>query len=67
MDLTLSLTEAETEALQARAGLESRPADDVARQAIREYIDRHTRRELLDRVLDSELARYAEVLEHLGQ
>ena len=40
---------------------------DVARQAIRDYIERNSKRELLDRVLDRELPRYAEALERLGQ
>jgi hypothetical protein len=40
---------------------------DVARQAVRDYIERNSKRELLDRVLDRELPRYAEVLERLGQ
>lgn len=40
---------------------------EVARQAVRDYIDRTSRRELLDRVLDEELPRYAEALERLGQ
>jgi hypothetical protein len=39
---------------------------EVARQAIREHVD-HSRAELLDRVLDDELPRYAEALERLGQ
>lgn len=40
---------------------------DVARHAVREYIENHSRAELLDRVLDEELPRYAEALERLGQ
>jgi hypothetical protein len=40
---------------------------DVARQAVREYIERTSKRELLDTVLDRELPRYAEALERLGQ
>ena len=40
---------------------------DVARQAVREYIERTSRRELLDLVLDEELPRYAEALERLGK
>lgn len=40
---------------------------DVARQAVREYIDSHSRAELLDQVLDEDLPRYAEALERLGQ
>jgi hypothetical protein len=40
---------------------------EVARQAIREYVESHSRAELLDRVLDEELPRYAEALERLAQ
>ena len=40
---------------------------EVAREAVRAYIERTSRRELLDRVLDEELPRYAEALERLGQ
>lgn len=40
---------------------------DVARQAVRDYIERTSRRELLDEVLDAELPRYAEALERLGR
>jgi len=40
---------------------------EVARQAIREYVESHSRAELLDGVLDEELPRYAEALERLGQ
>jgi len=37
------------------------------RQAIREYVERHTSTELLDQVLDEGLPRYAEALERLAQ
>lgn len=40
---------------------------DIARQAVREYVENHSRAELLDKVLDQELPRYAEALERLGQ
>lgn len=40
---------------------------DVARQAVRDYVDQASRRDLVDRVLDSELPRYAEALERLGR
>ena len=65
--MTLRLSEAEVAALRRRADLESRSMQDVARQAVREYIENHSRAELLDRVLDEELPRYAEALERLGQ
>jgi predicted transcriptional regulator len=67
MAMTLRLTDAEARALRRRAGHEGRPMQEVARQAIREYIEGHSRAELIDRVLDEELPRYAEALERLGQ
>ena len=67
MAMTLRLDEQETEALRRRAALEGRSMQDVARQAVRDYIERNSERELLDRVLDRELPRYAEALERLGQ
>jgi predicted transcriptional regulator len=67
MAMTLRLTDAEARALRRRADHEGRPMQEVARQAIREYIEGHSRAELIDRVLDEELPRYAEALERLGQ
>jgi predicted transcriptional regulator len=67
MAMTLRLTDDEADALRRRAELEGRSMQDVARQAVRDYIERTSRRELLDRVLDEELPRYAEALERLGQ
>jgi predicted transcriptional regulator len=67
MAMTLRLTDGETEALRRRARHEGRSMQDVARAAVREYIERTSRRELLDRVLDEELPRYAEALERLGE
>ncbi len=67
MAMTLRLDEQETEALRRRAELEGRSMQEVARQAVRDYIERNSKRELLDHVLDEELPRYAEALERLGQ
>jgi predicted transcriptional regulator len=67
MAMTLRLAEDETEALRQRADLERRSMQDVARQAIREYVENHSRAELLDQVLDDELPRYAEALRRLGE
>lgn len=67
MAMTLRLTDEEAEALRRRAQREARSMQEVARQAVREYIDSHSRAELLDQVLDEELPRYAEALERLGQ
>jgi plasmid stability protein len=67
MAMTLRLDDDESAALRRRAEHEGRSMQDVARQAVREYIERTSRRELLDQVLDEELPRYAEALERLGQ
>ena len=39
----------------------------VLSRAVRDYIERTSKRELLDSVLDQELPRYAEALERLGK
>jgi len=67
MAMTLRLTDDEAAALRQRAKREGRSMQDVARTAVREYIDRTSRRELLDAVLDEELPRYAEALRRLGE
>jgi hypothetical protein len=40
---------------------------EVARAAIREYVEQHSREDLLEKVLDEELPRYAEALRRLGE
>lgn len=67
MAMTLRLDEQETEALRRRAEHEGRSMQEVARQAVRDYIERTSRRELLDQVLDEQLPRYAEALQRLGE
>jgi hypothetical protein len=67
MAMTLRLDDGETEALRERAEHEGRSMQEVARQAVREYVERTSRRDLLDRVLDEELPRYAEALRRLGE
>nr|WP_238439254.1 hypothetical protein [Frankia nepalensis] len=61
------MTDEESEALRRRSELEQRSMQEVARQAIRDYIEAHSRAELLDQVLDEELPRYAEALRRLGE
>lgn len=67
MAMTLRLTDEETEALRRRAARESRSMQDVARQAVRDYVEHHSRGELIDDVLDEELPCFAEALERLGR
>ena len=67
MAMTLRLTDEEAEALRLRAEHEGKSMQEVARSALREYIERASSRELLDRVLDEQLPRYAEALRRLGE
>lgn len=67
MAMTLRLTDEETEALRRRARREGRSMQEIAREAVRVYIEQSSRRELLDQVLDEELPRYAEALKRLGE
>ena len=65
--MTLRLTETESEALRQQAAAEGRSMQDIARQAVRDYIDRTERRQKLDAALDVELPRYADALRRLGE
>lgn len=67
MAMTLRLTDDESAALRARADVEGRSMQDVARSAVREYVERRDRRVRIDEVLDTELPRYADALDRLGQ
>ena len=67
MAMTLRLTDDETEALRQRARREGRSMQEIAREAVRVYIEQTSRRELLDQILDEELPRYAEALKRLGE
>lgn len=67
MAMTLRLTDAEADALRRRADFEGRSMQDVARDAIRGYVEQTSKRDLINRVLDDELPRYAEALRRLGE
>jgi predicted transcriptional regulator len=67
MAMTLRLDEELDAALSERARREGRSKQEVARDAVRAYVEHYSKRELLDLVLDTELPRYAEALERLGQ
>jgi predicted transcriptional regulator len=67
MAMTLRLPAEDSVALARTAELESRSQNDVIVTALREYIERNSRAALIDQVMESELPRYAEALERLGQ
>ncbi len=65
--MTLRLSDQDSAALTRQAEQEGRSQAEIITQAVREYVERASRRELLDSVLNDELPRYAEALERLGQ
>ncbi len=67
MAMTLRLSDDEHEALRLQAEREQRSMQEVAREAVRNYVEAHSKRALIDRVLDDELTRYADALERLGK
>jgi predicted transcriptional regulator len=67
MPMTLRLTDSEADALRRRAEFEARSMQDIVKQAVREYVENHSRQDLLSKILDEELPRYAEALERLGK
>lgn len=67
MAMTLRLDADEAAALRRRAEIEDRSMQDIARQAVRDYVERASRADLIAEVADSELPRFAEALERLGR
>ncbi|MCX6422009.1 MAG: ribbon-helix-helix protein, CopG family [Actinobacteria bacterium] len=67
MAMTLRLSDEDSSALARLAEYQGRPQSDIITQAVREYVERTSRRALLDAVLETELPRYAEALQRLGQ
>jgi predicted transcriptional regulator len=65
--MTLRLDDDETDALRRRAEREGRSMQEIAREAVRDYIESRSKRDLIDEVLDKELPRYAEALDRLGR
>lgn len=67
MAMTLRLSDEEAAALRSRAEFESRSMQDVARDAVRSYIERTSRADLIDRVMEADLPHFAEALKRLGE
>ncbi len=65
--MTLRLTEDERAALRARAEADGVSMQDVARKAIRQYIEQATRRAEFESAADRVLTKHAVVLERLGR
>jgi predicted transcriptional regulator len=67
MAMTLRLSDEEADALRAQAETEDRSMQDVARAAVREYVDRRAVTRRVDEALDVLTPRYRDVLDRLGQ
>jgi predicted transcriptional regulator len=65
--LTVRLSSQEQQALAAQAERSGMSQNEVIRAALREYVERTSRQQLLAEVMDQELPAFAEALERLGQ
>lgn len=66
MAMTLRLTDDETEALRVQAEIERRSMQEVARAAVREYVQRRSAAAQVDEALHVLIPRYAGLLKRLG-
>jgi predicted transcriptional regulator len=67
MAMTLRLTDAQTDALRARARKEGRSMQQVAVSALDDYLLRADDDELTDRLAEQGAQRFAELLRRLGE
>jgi predicted transcriptional regulator len=67
MAMTLRLSDEQTEALRARAEREGRSMQQVALNALDEYLLRAEDDELTDRLAERGAQRFAELLRRLGE
>jgi plasmid stability protein len=67
MAMTLRLTDQESEALRAQAEREGRSMQDVARAAVRQYIELDGHRSRVDASAAAGAEQYAEALRRLGE
>lgn len=65
--MTLRLDPDENENLRAQATAEGRSMQDVARAAVREYIENHRVNHEVRRSIDEVLPRYRELFDRLGR
>ncbi|MDQ2881571.1 MAG: hypothetical protein M3Y48_10155 [Actinomycetota bacterium] len=66
MAMTLRLTDEETQALRTQAEIERRSMQDVARAAVREYVQRRHAAGQVDEALGVLIPRYSGLLDRLG-
>ncbi|MPZ65728.1 MAG: hypothetical protein GEU83_09520 [Pseudonocardiaceae bacterium] len=67
MAMTLRLTETETDDLRRQAEIEHRSMQDLAREAVREYVSRRAHKSRMRASSEFGAAHYAEALDRLGK
>ncbi|HEX8344435.1 MAG TPA: hypothetical protein VF657_06775 [Actinoplanes sp.] len=67
MAFTLRLTDEQQETLKLRAQTERTSMQDIAQRAIDEYLERHSRADLIRRYTQRTKADYAEALRRLAE
>lgn len=67
MAMTLRLSDEEADALRAQAEAEDRSMQDVARAAVREYVERRGHEAQVRDLSAEARTRYADVLRRLGE
>ncbi|PVZ03941.1 ribbon-helix-helix protein, CopG family [Actinomycetospora cinnamomea] len=67
MAMTLRLTDEESEALRRRAEAEQRSMQEVARAAVREYVERHERDDAVEQAATWVTTNFREALDRLGR
>lgn len=67
MAMTLRLTDEEQQALRARATAEGISMQDVARRAIRDYVERSTHRDRVGAAADVIMDVHADAIDRLGR
>jgi predicted transcriptional regulator len=65
--MTLRLSDDESESLRRRAETEQRSMQEVARAAVREYVERHDHDDDVDRAAAWVTANFREALDRLGR
>jgi len=67
MAIELTIDDDLSEALRIRAEFEARTAEEVARDAVLEYLERRDRFDRLKDILDTELPDYSDALRRLAE
>ncbi len=67
MAMTLRLTDAEKEGLQARAEIEGISMQEAARQAVREYVSGREHRDRVEDVTSRVIDAHGDAIDRLGQ